>query len=135
MADGTAVGVLVECVDGDAACALPDESVSLEPAAAAGKAFCRVCSICVTSLSSLNCASCPTNCVGSMGLSGSWFCNCATSSCRNMLLRPCEVGSPLLPVEEVEFVPEGGGVFVSARLESGLRRAVIPILLGDNAEA
>jgi len=32
-----------------------------------------------------NDASCDTNCVGSEGLVGSWFCNCATSSCRKLL--------------------------------------------------
>lgn len=31
-----------------------------------------------------NCASCVTNVVLSMGWVGSWFCSCATRSCRNI---------------------------------------------------
>ena len=36
-----------------------------------------------TDSSSLNWASSPTNCVGSVGLVGSWYFICATSNCRN----------------------------------------------------
>ena len=38
----------------------------------------------MTCSSSLNWASCETNCVLSVGFRGSWFCSCATSSCRNI---------------------------------------------------
>src|ERR1035441_4241108 len=43
----------------------------------------------ITCSSSLNCASWETNVVLSVGFSGSWFCNCATSNCRNI----CSVGA------------------------------------------
>src|SRR5579862_7890731 len=75
-----------------------------DPPVDEGTICCKVCSICVTSLSSLNCASWPTNCVGSMGLSGSWFCSCATSNCRNILFNCCEPGRPLLLLL-LELVP------------------------------
>jgi len=75
----------------------------------------------VTSLSSLNCANWPTNCEGSTGLVGSWFCSCATSNCRNMLFKLCPVGKPVVV-----------GVSVSSEL-SELYSCQCPPL-GKNAE-
>jgi hypothetical protein len=45
--------------------------------------------ICIICSSELNCASCETNCVLSVGFKGSWFCNCATKSWRNI----CSLGA------------------------------------------
>jgi len=45
--------------------------------------------IAMTCSSSLNCANCDTKVVLSVGLSGSWFCSCATRSCKNI----CSVGA------------------------------------------
>src|SRR5580700_5264327 len=61
----------------------------------------------VTSLNSLNCANCPTNVDGSRGDRGSWFCSCATNSCRNMLFKLGALGSG---DPEVGGVPPPGGV-------------------------
>jgi hypothetical protein len=116
MAEGTTedpdeVGTAVSAVAGEllpvpVAAPVPAEPVppDPDPAVLVGTSCCRVCWICVTSLSSLNCANWPTNCVGSMGLSGSWFCSCAISSCMNMLFNPCELGRALLLVGVVPLV-------------------------------
>ena len=37
-----------------------------------------------------NCASCATDCVSSIGWSGSWFCNCVVSSLRKASCPSCE---------------------------------------------
>ena len=38
----------------------------------------------MTCWSSLSCANCETNCVPSSGFKGYWFCNWATSNCKNV---------------------------------------------------
>ena len=62
----------------------------------------------MTCSNSLNCANCETNCVLSVGFSGSWFWSCATRSCRNI----CSVGAvppsalaALLELLELELLP------------------------------
>src|SRR5579859_3354256 len=108
MAEGTDTTLVLEtafrAVAGTLEPLAPDPLPGPAPVVVGDTSCCRVWSICVTSLSSLNCASWPTNCVGSMGLRGSWFCSCATSSCRNMLFNCCEPGRPLLLLE---LVPVG----------------------------
>jgi hypothetical protein len=57
----------------------------------------------ITCSSSLNWASCETNVVLSVGFSGSWFCSCATSNCRNI----CSVGAgmPLVNDDDADDAP------------------------------
>src|ERR1019366_5230594 len=55
----------------------------------------------MTCSSSLNWASCETNCVLSVGFRGSWFCNCATSSCRNI----SSVGADAVAAAVVDAAP------------------------------
>jgi len=63
--------------------------------------------IVISCSSELNCASSPTNCVLSVGLSGSWFLSCATSSVKKV---PSFADTPLrefaLPELELELLEE-----------------------------
>ncbi|CAG9253783.1 hypothetical protein PUN4_200010 [Paraburkholderia unamae] len=52
----------------------------------------------------LICASCDVICELSIGSVGSWFCNCATSSCRNVVCRSLAL-VPLVDEDELELVP------------------------------